>query len=100
MSELIERGETVYRTACVACHQANGQGIPPTFPALTNSPITTGPIEAHVDIVLNGSPGTTMPAFAEQLNAVDIAAVVTYERNALGNAVGDMLQPQAVQLAQ
>lgn len=96
-AELMERGETVYRTNCVGCHQANGQGLPPTFPALTGSPIATGPIEGHIDIVLHGRPGTTMQAFGLQLNPVDIAAVVTYERNALGNSVGDMAQPAQVQ---
>lgn len=97
MAELMERGETVYRTNCVGCHQANGQGLPPTFPALTGSPVATGPIEGHIDVVLHGRPGTTMQAFGLQLNPVDIAAVVTYERNALGNSVGDMAQPAQVQ---
>lgn len=97
MAELLERGETVYRTNCVGCHQANGQGLPPTFPALTGSPTATGPIEGHIDVVLHGRPGTTMQAFGLQLNPVDIAAVVTYERNALGNSVGDMAQPAQVQ---
>jgi cytochrome c oxidase subunit II len=93
MTELMERGGQVYQTTCAGCHQANGQGLPPTFPALTGSPMATGPIENHVDIIVNGSPGTFMPAFGLQLNAVDIAALVTYERNALGNSVGDMVQP-------
>ncbi len=97
MAELMERGEAVYRSSCTACHQANGQGLPPAFPALTGSPITTGPVENHIDIVVNGRPGTTMQAFGLQLNTVDIAAVVTYERNALGNSVGDMVQPAQVQ---
>lgn len=96
MAELMERGEQVYTRTCAGCHQANGQGLPPTFPALTGGPIATGPIEGHIDIVVNGSPGTTMQAFGEQLNAVDIAAVVTYERNALGNSVGDMVQPSEI----
>lgn len=99
MVELLERGETVYRSTCAGCHQANGQGLPPTFPALTGSPITTGPVTDHIHIVLNGSPGTTMQAFGQQLNTVDIAAVITYERNALGNNVGDMVQPADIQAA-
>ncbi len=32
--ELMTLGEQVYTTNCVACHQANGQGVPPVFPAL------------------------------------------------------------------
>ncbi len=94
-AELMERGEKVY-AQCVACHGATGAGIPNVFPAITGSPISTGPVDAHIDIVLNGKPGTAMQAFAAQLNDVDIAAVVTYERNALGNSVGDVVQPADV----
>lgn len=93
MDELLERGQQVYTSTCAACHQADGQGLPPAFPALTGSPITIGPVADHIDIVLNGKPGTTMQAFGEQLNVVDLAAVITYERNALGNSVGDLVQP-------
>ncbi len=96
MAELMERGEQVYKSSCVGCHQANGEGLPPMFPALTGSPLTIGPVEGHIDIVIKGAPGTPMQAFGEQLNAADIAAVVTYERNALGNSVGDMVQPAQV----
>jgi cytochrome c oxidase subunit 2 len=94
--ELVERGQQVYQTYCAACHQANGEGLPPMFPALRGSPLTTGPIDGHLNIVFNGKPGTAMAAFGRQLSEVDIAAVVTYERNALGNNVGDMLTPQDV----
>lgn len=96
MDELMERGKTVYGTYCVACHQANGQGIPPAFPALAGGVITTGPIEGHIDRVFNGKPGTAMQAFGPQLNDVDIAAVVTYERNAFGNDKGDLVQPKQI----
>jgi cytochrome c oxidase subunit 2 len=96
MQELLERGQAAYTATCVACHQANGQGLPPAFPALTDSPITNGPIEEHIDIVLNGKAGTTMQAFGQQLNPVDLAAVITFERNALGNSVGDMVQPATI----
>ena len=99
MDELMVRGKQVYDSICVACHQAEGQGIPPAFPALAGSAITTGPISAHIEIVLNGKAGTTMQSFRDQLNSVDLAAVITYERNAFGNNVGDMAQPADVQAA-
>ena len=83
--ELIERGSQVYAINCVACHQAQGQGIPPAFPALDGSPVVTGDIEAQIDIVLNGRPGTTMAAYGGLLSDNDIAAVITYTRNAWGN---------------
>ncbi|RMQ49114.1 cytochrome c oxidase subunit 2 [Pseudomonas cichorii] len=94
--ELVAHGDKVYHTVCAACHQAEGQGMPPLFPALKGSPIATGPIEGHLNIVFNGKPGTAMAAFGKQLSEVDIAAVVTYERNAWGNAKGDMLSPRDV----
>jgi cytochrome c oxidase subunit 2 len=96
MDELMERGKTVYGTYCVACHQANGQGIPPAFPALAGGVITTGPVEGHIDRVLHGKAGTAMQAFGLQLNDVDLAAVVTYERNAFGNDKGDLVQPKQI----
>ncbi|MYD78789.1 MAG: cytochrome c oxidase subunit II [Gammaproteobacteria bacterium] len=95
MDELMEHGKTVY-FQCIACHGPDGKGIPPTFPPLTGSEMTTGPLDAHIDIVMNGKVNTTMQAFKQQLNDVDIAAVITYERNALGNSVGDLVQPSEI----
>jgi len=96
LDELKERGDKVYHTTCVACHQAEGQGLPPMFPALKGSKIATGPKDAHLSIVYHGKPGTAMAAFGKQLSEVDIAAVVTYERNAWGNNKGDMVTPKEV----
>lgn len=99
MDELMAKGEKVYMTYCVACHQANGQGIPPAFPPIAGGPIATGPVEGHLDQAMNGVPGTAMQAFAKQLNDVDLAAVVTYQRNAFGNDMGDLVQPATVKAA-
>lgn len=92
LDELKTQGAKVYAANCAACHQANGAGLPPAFPAITGSKIATGDKAAHIDIVMNGKPGTAMAAF-KQLNDVDLAAVVTYQRNALGNKTGDLVQP-------
>ncbi len=97
--ELKARGEKVYAANCVACHQANGKGLPPAFPALDGSKIAVGDKKAHIDIVLNGKTGTTMAAFGKQLSDTDIAAVVTYERNSWGNKTGDAAQPAEVKAA-
>lgn len=93
MKELMEHGETVYNSICSACHQPGGVGLPPTFPALKGSKIATGPVADHVNIVVNGKSGTAMQAFKNQLSDIDLAAVVTYERNAFGNSKGDSVQP-------
>ena len=101
--ELVEHGKEVYVKNCAVCHQANGQGLPPAFPALTGSKIATGPIfdkdgkllkDGHLDRVLNGK--NVMPAWKNTLSDTDIAAVITFERNGLGNSVGDMVQPSQV----
>jgi cytochrome c oxidase subunit 2 len=94
--ELMVKGEEVYNRVCAACHQVNGQGIPPAFPSLVGQGLAVGPIDAHLDIVLNGKAGSAMQSFKGQLNAAEIAAVVTYERNAWGNDVGDLIQPRKV----
>lgn len=83
--ELIERGATVYATNCIACHQTNGKGLPPTFPALNGSPVVLGPMAAQIDVILNGRSGTTMQAFGGLLSDADIAALITYTRNAWSN---------------
>ncbi len=99
MQDLLTKGEAVYQANCLACHGPTGAGIPGAFPAMTGSPIVTGDIAGHVDIVMNGKAGTAMAAFKGQLSDVDLAAVITYERNSLGNSVGDMVQPSAIKNA-
>lgn len=93
LTELYDRGEKVYQKNCAACHMADGSGMAGAFPALKNSPIAVGAIEDHIKLILNGVPGSAMAAYGAQLSEVDIAAVVTYERNAWGNNMGDMTQP-------
>jgi cytochrome c oxidase subunit 2 len=104
--ELIAKGKEVYLKNCSVCHQPGGQGLPPTFPALTGSKIANGPIfgadgkylkDSHLDRILNGK--GVMPAWKAVLNDTDIAAVIVYERNGLGNSVGDVLQPSQVKAA-
>jgi len=92
MEQLMAQGKASYDKNCAACHQVSGLGIPPVFPALKDSPIALGDMEKHIDIVVNGQPGTAMAAFGEQLTPTEIAAIITYERNAWGNNKGDSIQ--------
>lgn len=96
MDELMETGEQVYNQHCVACHLPNGQGIPPAFPSLVGTGLSVGSLEEHTNLVLYGKAGTAMQAFGAQLNPAELAAVITYERNAWGNDMGDMIQPREV----
>ncbi len=99
LDELKVKGQQVYTATCQACHQANGQGIPGAFPALSGSKIATGVKAGHIDIVMHGKPGTAMQAFDKQLSDTDIAAVVTYERNAWDNKTGEIIQPAEIKAA-
>ncbi len=83
--ELMQEGEQGYLKHCAVCHQVNGQGIPPAFPSMVSGQISTGPLNTHIDIVLRGKPGTAMQAFNNQLTSRELAAIITYERNAWGN---------------
>jgi cytochrome c oxidase subunit II len=93
--ELKAEGEKVYTANCVACHQANGKGLPGTFPPLEGSKMANGPKADHINIVVNGKTGTAMAPF-KHLSDVQIAAVVTYERNSWGNKAGDIVQPSEI----
>ena len=94
--ELMDHGELIYQRQCATCHQADGSGLAPAFPALAGSTVTTGPLSEHIDLVLNGRSGTAMQAWSKLLNETDIAAALTYTRNAWGNDTGDLIQPRAI----
>jgi len=96
LQELMDHGEEVYSSQCATCHQADGSGLAPAFPALAGSAIATGPISEHINIVLNGKEGTAMQAWGRMLSESDIAAALTYTRNAFGNETGDVVQPQTI----
>nr|WP_269836541.1 cytochrome c oxidase subunit II [Rheinheimera soli] len=98
--ELMALGEKTYMGYCAACHQPNGMGIPGVFPALKGSKMALEDLPAHIDIVLNGKTGTSMQAFDKQLTLSEIAAVVTYERNAWDNNTGDLVQAADIAKAQ
>ena len=92
LEELMTRGEAVYGQACLACHGANGEGG--IGNAIAGSPIATGDLAAHIDIIVNGSKvNPAMAAYRDTLSEVDTAAVITFQRNGFGNNTGDIVQP-------
>jgi cytochrome c oxidase subunit 2 len=93
LAELMERGGKVYAANCALCHQPTGKGAG-AFPAIDGSKIANGPLAEHVSLVLKGK--NAMPSWAPTLNDVEIASVITYERNSWGNHTGDILQPKQV----
>lgn len=95
--ELMTKGKEKYNLICAACHQPTGLGMPPVFPALKNSSVAIGkPVSRHIGLVLNGVPGSAMQPFKDQLTDEEMAAIITYERNAWGNNTNDIIQPADV----
>lgn len=91
--KLMSSGKVVYEKYCAACHGLEGLGQPPIFPPMKGSSVAVGkPISRHINTILYGIKGTAMQRFADQLTDEEIAAVVTYERNAFGNRTGDTVQ--------
>ena len=94
--DLIARGEKVYASTCVACHQAQGQGTPAMkAPALAGDKFVVGNKQGPIDTVLNGRPGTAMQSFKATLSDTEIAAVLSYVRNSWGNKAAEV-QPAEV----
>jgi cytochrome c oxidase subunit 2 len=95
--ELMTLGKEKYNLICAACHQPTGLGLPPLYPALKNSSVAVGnPISRHIELVLNGVPGSAMQPYKDQLTDDVLAAIITYERNAWGNNTNDEVQPADV----
>ena len=94
--ELMALGKNVYAAQCATCHQADGLGLAPAFPALAGSAVAKGPLNNYIELVLHGREGTAMQAWGNMLSDSDIAAALTYTRNAFGNETGDVVQPQTI----
>ena len=92
-AEKIAFGEPIFKQNCVACHQANGQGIPGAFPPLAKSDYIAGNKEKAIGAVVHGLKGEivvnakvyngVMPAI--NLSSEDISNVLTYVYNQWGN---------------
>jgi len=102
LDELKTRGEKVFAQNCVACHQSTGMGVPGAFPALNGSKLVLGPQEGPIASVLHGvirdGKPTAMQSF-KQLSDVELAAVLTYVRNAWDNKAGDAVKPADIKAA-
>lgn len=92
MEQLMALGKKVYESHCAMCHQVSGEGLAGAIPALKGSVMATTDIPAHIHMVVFGKPATAMQAFGKQLTTSELAAVITYERNAWGNNTGELVQ--------
>ncbi len=96
LEEQVEQlGKSVYDTKCAQCHQASGQGIPGSFPSLTQTEWVLGDKGRLVRLLLNGMQGP-LEVEGEVYNGImilpppaltdeQIAAVLTYVRQHFGN---------------
>ncbi|RME69509.1 MAG: cytochrome C [Verrucomicrobia bacterium] len=101
-------GERLFTQNCVACHQANGMGLPGAFPPLGGSEWVNGSEQRVIRILIHGLTGPVevawmtyngaMPAFGPnsgyRFNAEKIAAVLTYVRASFGNNSGPITEEQ------
>jgi len=95
LADLVARGEKVYNANCAACHKADGAGAGP-IKALVGSKVVLADDKAQqIAIMLNGAGGGAMPAW-KQLSDTEIAAVVTYTKNAWTNKTGQVVQPAEI----
>ncbi len=95
LADLIARGEKVYATNCVACHQAAGKAVG-SIKALDGSAVVLDSDKTkQIKVLLNGQANGAMPAW-KQLSDTEIAAVITYTKNNWGNKTGQVVQPAEV----
>ena len=95
LDDLVKRGEKVYAANCAACHQANGKGAG-SIKALDGSAIVKDANHAlQIQTVLHGAANGAMPSW-KQLSDTDLAAVISYTKNAWSNKTGQLVQPAEV----
>lgn len=92
---VIKRGQVVYETTCALCHGVDGQGKPGQAPPLAGSEFVLGPPARLIRIPLHGLTGPievkgqvwnlAMPAMGAALSSEDLAAALSYIRQAWGN---------------
>ncbi|MEJ8815111.1 cytochrome c oxidase subunit II [Variovorax ureilyticus] len=95
LPEMLARGEKVYAANCAACHQANGKGAGPIKPLDGSATVLNADHKLQLHVVLNGQNNGAMPSW-KQLSDTDIAAVVTFTKNAWSNKTGQLVQPAEV----
>jgi cytochrome c oxidase subunit 2 len=95
LPDILARGEKVYAANCAACHQANGKGAGPIMPLDGSALVRDANHKQQLQVVLNGRNNGAMPPW-KSLSDTDIAAVVTFTKNAWSNKTGQLVQPAEV----
>jgi len=98
LAELVARGEKVYNANCAACHKADGAGAGPIKALVGSKVVLADDKSQQIGVLLNGAGGGSMPAW-KQLSDTEIAAVITYTKNAWSNQTGQVVQPTDIKTA-
>ncbi|HZY37505.1 MAG TPA: cytochrome c [Mucilaginibacter sp.] len=104
------RGKVVYNNICLACHMANGNGVPTMNPPLGNTEYVLGDKTRLIKIVLNGFKEDVQingQSFSnnmtphKDLTDRQIADVLTFVRKSFGNKASSIsaLQVKKVRAA-
>lgn len=107
-AQRMEAGAKLFAGTCSACHMAEGQGVPSTFPPLAGSDyIAKAKVEQLAGVVLNGLTGkvtvngqeynSVMPPMSHMTDD-DIANILTYVGNSWGNKKGDVTKAQVAKV--
>jgi cytochrome c oxidase subunit 2 len=92
LADLVARGEKVYAANCAVCHQANGKGAGPIKALDASAIVLDADKGRQIAVLLNGQNNGAMPAW-KQLSDTEIAAVITYTKNAWSNRTEQIVQP-------
>jgi cytochrome c oxidase subunit II len=98
LDDILKRGEKVYASNCVACHQASGKGGGPIKPLDGAAVVLDTDKLKQVSVLLNGQNNGAMPSW-KALSDTDIAAVITFTKNSWSNKTGQLVQPADVKSA-
>ena len=94
---MITQGRMLHVRNCAGCHQASGLGLRAAgFPPLAGTEVSK---DEHIRVALHGRRGSAMAAFGKDLGDAELAAIVTYQRNAWGNDTGDVVVPAEIAAA-
>ena len=94
LEDLAARGEKLYAANCAACHRPDGKGAGPVKPLDGSAIVLNDPLK-QIQILLNGAANGAMPAW-KQLSDTELAAVISYTKNAWSNKTGHVIQPADV----
>ena len=104
LADSVKRGQAVYTSTCVSCHQADGAGVPGVFPPLAKSDYLMSDAKRAIrtvlhgledEIIVNGEPYNQQMPAQSHLTDEQVADVLNYVRNTWGNK-GPALTPVQV----